>query len=255
VKNSKRQIRLSEYRSQLLGNKKLEDFIEKDEEIINGMTSPNSATSTEELRIFMDFMDRANTLSVSKYDTKNRKSITLRKFLKSKRNQQVVIRSRRMGKEIRTEGKVSAIGRDFVMLTNVFERIWIPFRSIDSANVPYDVPNYSGSYQHFIYDNDLRKKLVQNFGKVVSNREVLKQQFFEESLYTNLLSWKGTRVELMIDDNRFIGKIDQLTKNEISLLTRNGFITVPIIDVQYIHKISYIQKATNYVKTLKNLKT
>ena len=82
------------------------------------------------------------------------------------------------------------------MLTNLKKRIWIPYTAIESATIPFGFPSYSNTHQHFIYDNQLQQKLVLQFGETVAKREALIQQFFEESLQTNLNSWKGMWVEV-----------------------------------------------------------
>ena len=106
----------------------------------------------------------------------------LKQFFKTKRNQQVVVSSVIKDVTVTTEGKVATIGRDFVMVTDLKKRIWIPYTAIESATIPFGHPTYSDSQQHFIYDNQLQQKLVLQFGETVAKREELIRQFFEESL-------------------------------------------------------------------------
>ncbi|WP_216667917.1 hypothetical protein [Sporosarcina jiandibaonis] len=135
-----------------------------------------------------------------------------------KRNQQVVITSVcNEEANVMTEGKVSTIGRDFVMVTNLKKRIWIPYAAIESATISFGYPTYSDSQQHFIYDNQLQQKLVLQFGDTVTKREELVRQFFEESLQTNLQTWKGVWVEVRTSKNFYFGKMKKTTKKELIL--------------------------------------
>jgi len=91
-------------------------------------SSPTSAVSSEETRILTEYISQKNLFKITSQDETRRKSLTLKQFFKMKRNQQVVITSaiENDGSKI-TEGKVATIGRDFVMITDVQKRIWIPY--------------------------------------------------------------------------------------------------------------------------------
>ncbi|MDQ0230442.1 hypothetical protein J2S19_001698 [Metabacillus malikii] len=239
-------IRLKEYRELLL-KKKAQEEIKID--VINelnlqrgqGLTSPTSGTSTEETRLLMEYIDRANIFNISKRDEQRGKILKYRKFFKSKRNQQVEIYFK-CGKEvIYKEGKVSTIGRDFVMLTNLRDRIWIKYDVITSANIPFGIPNYSNTHQHYLYDNQLRKKLLTQFGQIVSKRDILKQQFYEESLQTNLLAWEDTWLIIHTNEHdRKIGKLHQLEAGMVTLSVFNKRETVMLQDIYYIETIRFI---------------
>ncbi|MBP1940813.1 hypothetical protein [Cytobacillus luteolus] len=166
-----------------------------------------------------------------------------------KRNQQVEVYSKAGGKTFYTEGKVSAIGRNFVMITDLKDRIWIPFEAIESANIPFGIPNYSNTHQHFIYDNNLREKLVRDFGKTVSQRDVLLQQFNEETFHTNLGRWKGTWVEIYyLDDNKTYGKLDGATKEVISVARLNNKEEIPLASITYVKSIRFLQALSKMFK-------
>ncbi|ENH97178.1 hypothetical protein J416_07042 [Gracilibacillus halophilus YIM-C55.5] len=234
---------LAEYIDQLWEERRQETMTEEEshQKHNDELTSPTSFTTTEENRLVMEYMDQANVLNISKRDKRNGKAIRLRKFFKSKRNQQVEVYSKHGNHRIYTQGKVSTIGRDFIMLTNLKNRFWIPYASIDSANIPFDVPNYTNSHQHYIYDNDLRNKLLHDFGKTVAKRDILKQQFFEESLQTNLASWINTWVEIRLNTNeKQSGRIVACQNNYIHLST---FQTNQFIQIRTI----------SYIKTLRML--
>ena len=74
------------------------------------------------------------------------------------------------------------------------------------------MPTYSNTHQHHIYDNQLQQKLVLRFGETIAKRDALVQQFFEESIRTNLHSWKGTWVEVTIPNETIYGKINKTDK-------------------------------------------
>ena len=113
-----------------------------------------------------------------------------------KRNQQVVVSSvLKKDVTMTTEGKVATIGRDFIMLTNLQKRIWIPYTAIESSKHPLWFSFLFQPHQHFIYDNQLQQKLVLQFGETVAKREALVKQFFEEysSNKSKLMEWNVGR--------------------------------------------------------------
>ncbi|QOY35205.1 hypothetical protein AWH56_021275 [Anaerobacillus isosaccharinicus] len=239
----KPKIYLNDYIGKLLEQRKQEVI---KEDIINefnqqkgqGLTSPTTITTTEETRLLMEYIDRTNLFTLSKQNEKRGKILKLRKFFKSKRNQQVEVYSKLGGQSHYKEGKVSTIGRDFVMLTNLRERVWIPYAVIASANIVYGVPNYSNSHQHYLYDNDLRNKLLRRFGETVSKRDLLKQQFFEESLQTNLDSWKETWIVVYgSDEGKKTGKIVSSENDLLKLSSWGKDEEILIKDITYIETI------------------
>lgn len=241
-----KEIRRDEYIKQLLEARKKE-VIKSD--VINeqsllkgeGITSPTSNLSSEETRILMEFMERKNLFKITEADPSRKKSLTLKRFFKMKRNQQVEVYSKAGNSTIYTEGKVSAVGRDFVMITDLKDRCWIPYHAIDSANIPYGIPNYSNTHQHYIYDNNLREKLVRDFGRIVSGRDVLMQQFNEETLQTNLGRWIGTWVEVYCSNNKkALGKIVETTQGYITLTRLNKIEQVSIASVSFIKYIRLV---------------
>ena len=214
-----------------------------------GLTSPTSAVSTEETRILMEYMDQKNLFNLGSTNEKRRKVLTLKKFFKKKRNQQVEVYSLSGTEVIYTEGKVAAIGRNFVMLSNLKDRFWIPYDAIQSANIPYGIPNYSNTHQHYIYDNDLRKKLLQQFGETVSRKEELFQQFCEDSLESNLHTWKGSRVEVKTAEGKdYTGKIDEANDHKLHLNQSNRRIDIDLSTVSYIRTLRLLHLAKKLLK-------
>ncbi|OCA90512.1 hypothetical protein A8F94_01090 [Bacillus sp. FJAT-27225] len=181
-------------------------------------TSPPSATSLEENRILMDYIEQVNLRKLAEARPEQKKPLFLKKFFKMKRNQQVDVYVLDGEAASKKAGKVIAIGRDFVVLSTLTNRLWIPYHSIEAAKIPEGVPNYSDSHQYFIYDNNLRKKLLENFGETISSREALKQQFFEETLRTNLLSWKGSMVNVHLKEGgNSVGRLESATTHLVVL--------------------------------------
>lgn len=220
----------NELQTELQKEEKLEDF--------PPFTSPTSAVSPEETRILTEYNAQKNLFIVSSRDETRRKPLLLKQFFKMKRNQQVVVTST-IAKDITvtTEGKVATIGRNFVMLTNLRKRIWIPYTAIDSATIPYGFPTYSNSQQHIIYDNQLQQKLVLQFGETVAKKDALIRQFFEETLHTNLSSWKGIWVEIKTTHKSFFGKINTATKNELHLQVFKSEQLIPLKEICYVSTI------------------
>lgn len=68
-------------------------------------------------------------------------------------------------------GKVSVVGTDFVLLRILLTRIWIPFIAIHSAKSPFGLPDIPGTHENVLIDEELRRKLLTNFGVIVSEKE------------------------------------------------------------------------------------
>lgn len=201
-------------------------------------SSPTSAVSSEETRILTEHIHQQNMFKLISLYEPHRKTLTLKKFFKMKRNQQVVIspvNETDGGGTI--EGKVAAIGRDFVMLTNLQKRLWIPYKAINSATIPFGFPTYSNTHQHHIYDNGLQHKLVTQFGETVAKRDALVQQFFEESFRTSLHSWKGTAVEVKTAEKSFSGRITKTTEEKLWLKLWKTEIAVSLHDIELVSTI------------------
>ena len=214
------------------------------------LSSPTSAVSSEETRILTEYMKQKNLLYITSQDESRRKPLILKQFFKMKRNQQVVISA--VGDDeqpITIEGKVASIGRDFVMITDLQKRTWIPYTAIDSATIPFGFPTYSNTHQHFIYDNQLQQKLVLQFGETVIKKEALKQQFFEETLLTNLNSWGGTWVEVKTADNVVFGKMLKTEKQELILTTFKKEIVIPLHEIRNVSTLGFLQLWKNLVKS------
>jgi hypothetical protein len=246
-----RKSRLDMYLKELLEKReeeqKTEDWMNNISGPGSGLTSPHSAMTSAELRMFMKYMDHKNLLAISEGAKEQKKSLILKEFFKSKRNQQVEILF--FNPELsKLEGKVSTIGRDFVMLTDLRKRIWIPYRVIHSATIPYGVPNYSNTHQHFIYDNDLRRKLLRNFGGTVHKRGALVQQFFEETLHTNLLSWKMTMVKVVTSDRVYFGRIDRADKSDLRVKLFKRIQEIPVGEIQSVQTLRFLQFIGEFIK-------
>ncbi|WP_106496445.1 hypothetical protein [Lentibacillus sp. Marseille-P4043] len=214
-------------------------------------SSPTSAVSTEETRVLNEHINQQNMFKLIHLYEPHRKTLTLKMFFKMKRNQQVVITPVSEIEESATvEGKVAAVGRDFVMITNLQKRIWLPYRSIKSATIPFGTPTYSNPHQHHIYDNRLRKNLVLSFGETVTKRDALIQQFFEESIRTNLDSWKGTWVKVKTSHTTQFGKIKQTNKEELNLKHLKSETAIPLQKILYIETLRLINLWKEVLKSI-----
>lgn len=214
-------------------------------------SSPTSAVSLEETRILTEYLSQKNLFNIVNRDETRRKPLILKQFFKMKRNQEVVVSSV-VEKDVimSTEGKVATIGRDFIMLTNLQKRIWIPYTTIETANIPFGFPSYSNPHQHFIYDNQLQQKLVLQFGETVAKREALIKQFFEETLQTNLNSWSGMWVEVITAERLFFGKIKETTKKELILKYFKKEIVIPLKDIRYVSTIGLFPLWRNVINSI-----
>jgi hypothetical protein len=211
-------MRHSDYLKNLLEGRRTEvRQVDPIHEVGNTITSPPSATSLEENKIIAEYLEQKNLHTLANAVPEFKKPLILKKFFKMKRNQEVIVYIDHKGKTQEISGKVNAIGRDFVILTNLKDRFWIPYKSIFSANSPAGVPTYENAHQNFIYDNDLKLKLTTQFGETVAKREVLIQQFFEESLKSNLERWQGMWVKVATPEEIVLGKIVSVTEEGVLL--------------------------------------
>ena len=144
-------------------------------------------------------------------------------------------------KSLHTIGKVATIGRNFVMLKTLFVRFWIPYPTIKSAKSPFGIPDVSATHQHVAYDQELRNKLLTNFGSVVAEKEVLRQQFYEELLETNLKSWKGTKITIYTK-NIISGKVRDVRNGKIILNDNKEILISKITFMKQTRFISFWQR-------------
>jgi len=244
-------MRHSEYIKILLNKRENETKqIDPIHERGESLSSPPGATSLEENRIITEYMEHRNLQQVVSSMPGTKKPILLKKFFKRKRNQQVIVYTNIKADTVEITGKVSAIGRDFVMLTNLKDRIWIPYSAIESANIPAGVPNYDNSHQYFIYDNDLKRKLMTSFGETVSQRDALLQQFFEETLMTNLNSLEGMWVKVLTRNETFYGKIASSSHNGLVLRDFNNEVSIEWESLSMLASIRLFQRLFMICKNL-----
>lgn len=201
-------------------------------------TSPASSLPSHELEMLQEYIHGYNLQILGSRLPNYKQQMILIKFFKMKKNQLVEVYSRCGDEVIHTIGKVYAVGRNFVMLTTLFTRIWIPYAAIHSAKSPFGIPNLPSVHQHNVIDAELRKKLVVNFGEVVSGKKELRLQFYEELLETNLKSWERTNLTIYTD--RIIrGHVKEVEKGKIFLkyASQNE---VSISKINYIKQTRFI---------------
>jgi hypothetical protein len=203
-----------------------------------GYTSPASSLPLHELKMLQETIHGLNLQNLGQKIPHSKQQMILLKFFKSKKNQLVEVYSRSGEEVVHTVGKVNVIGRNFVMLKTLFTRIWIPYAAIHSAKSPFGLPDVPGTHQHVIIDQELRRKLLTNFGETVAGKEVLRQQFFEEYLETNLKSWRGSY--LTIDTNQQLkGKLLDVQKGTL-VIGKKEKVTVPLSQITYLKQTRYI---------------
>ncbi len=203
-----------------------------------GLTSPTTSSTIEEARMLMEYIEKANMFHISRLAQSKGKDLKLRKFFKSKRYQHVEIYLKWGTDPVYIEGKVSAIGRDFVMVTKLNQRMWIHYKAIELANIPFGVPHYAHTHQHIYFENQLRRKLVTEFGKTVARREELKQQFFEETLQTNLNRWRGVWVTVYLNEKeKRLGKVVSSQVNELTISLFGKTESINLTEIQYVETI------------------
>lgn len=195
-------------------------------------TSPASSLPLHELKMLQEYIHNKNLQNLSTLRPNYRQQMILIKFFKSKKNQLVEVYSRNGEEVIHTVGKVSVVGKNFVILRTLFKRFWIPYSVIHATKSPFGIPDVPGTHQHIVVDEELRRKLLTNFGVTVAGKEELKQKFFEELLETNLKSWKGTKLKIF-SDQVIVGKVSDIHSGKVFLRDNRSIA---------INKINYIQQ-------------
>ncbi|MDM5333484.1 hypothetical protein QUF56_09625 [Ureibacillus composti] len=211
-----------------------------------GYTSPASSLPLHELKMLQGYIHEQNLQNLGTLIPNYKKAFILIKFFKSKKNQLVEIYSRNHDEVIHTLGKVETVGRDFVMLKTLFTRIWIPYAAIHSATSPFGVPNIPSTHQHIVIDQELRRKLLTNFGETVSKKHQLRQQFYEELLETNLKAWKGTTFSIF-SGKIYSGKVKDISTGKIHLKEKQER-EILLPKVNYLKQariVSFVQKMMN----------
>ena len=199
-------------------------------------TSPASSLPLHELKMLQEYIHNTNLQNLSTLRPNYRQQMILIKFFKSKKNQLVEVYSRNGEEVIHTIGKVSVVGKNFVMLRTLFKRFWIPFSVIHSTKSPFGIPDVPGTHQHNVIDEELRRKLLTNFGVTVAGKEALKQQFFEELLETNLKSWKGTKLKIF-SNQVIVGKIRDIHSGKVVLKDNRS---IPINKINFIQQLRFV---------------
>lgn len=212
-------------------------------------TSPASSLPLYELKMLQEYIHGVNLQNLRNSLPKYKKHLMLLKFFKHKKNQVVEVFSKNNESIFHTVGKVKTVGRDFVMVQTLFTRNWIPYDSIQSAKTPFGIPDVPSTHQHVVYDEELRRKLLTDFGNTVSGKETLRQQFYEELLETNLKAWKKTKL-FIYKHTVFKGKLIKVQHGK--LYFRNSPLSeIPIKDIKYIKQYrisSFLQKVLNFKK-------
>lgn len=200
-------------------------------------SSPASPLPSHELKILQEFIHHQNVQIIGEINPSRRKEIMLSNFFKSHRNQTVKIRiqCREQWKEILA--KTDAVGRDFVILTTLLTKYWIPFRTIDTAEQPYDQVNIPHQqHQQVVYDEELKQKILLQFGKTVSQKDFLKQQFFEQTLVGHMRSFIKNKVIVETQRSRTRGKLMDVNEHEIQLKDTESCSSIEWKDMLWIEK-------------------
>ncbi len=246
-------IRLDEYTKRLWEERNKEVIKETAENIVSlksgqGLTSPASELPLEELKLVQQHMHQTNLLNMAKALPEKKKDLILKKFFKHKRNQQVEVFVVNDRKPLHLLGKVNTVGRDFVSLITLKDRHWIPFSRIESAKIPYGLPEVSSAHQHFAYDEELRRNLITRFSETVASKDILIQQFFEETLQTNLQTWKDTRVQISTTNVDYTGKIVRSNDGIIELSRKKCIHTIPMKEITLIKTIRLFSFFTDLLR-------
>lgn len=204
-------MRKNEYTKQLWKEREQEVLSKNAENEIDLLSSGTLSSPFEgpyeEIKIIQEYMNSKNLLKIAEALPTKKKALYLKGFFKERRNQQVEVYYLIHTEAKWLTGRILVVGRDFVSINVNGERYWIAYHAIEVARVPTGFPDTDYSHTNIIYDNDLKQSLLLNFGEVVSEKETLKQLFYEETLKTNLETWQGTHVTVWFGNINLSGKL------------------------------------------------
>ena len=203
-------------------------------------SSPVSSLPLYELKMLQEYIHNGNLQNIVNSLPLHKKNLMLLKFFKYNRNQQVEVYSTQKTMNMKIVGKVNTIGRDFVLIKTLFQQIWIPDSTIHTSKVPFGSPNLSNSHQHMNLDDESRKKVMIHFGKEVSEKEDLRQQFFDQMLGSNLRYRKGSNLKVFTETNVVRGTLTDSKNNSLYLKRFGKEEKIPINQVQLIKQVRFI---------------
>ena len=249
-------MRLDEYRT-LLWKEREQEVLKKSAENEIDLLETSTLSSPfegpyEEIKIVQEYMTNKNILMIAQAMPHKKKILYLKGFFKERRNQQVEVYYR-IGREAKwLTGRVLAVGRDFVSINVYGERYWLSYQAIEVARIPAGFPDTDYSHTNIIYDNDLKQSLLLHFGEVVSKKETLKQIFYEDTLKTNLETWKGTNVTVWFGDTSLHGKLDiGAAENEITLQSRKNCVDIQVDTILVVKIRSSLSSIKEFFKKKK----
>ncbi|MCG7376336.1 hypothetical protein MH215_04980 [Paenibacillus sp. ACRSA] len=204
-------------------------------------SSPASPLPAHELKILQEYIHHQNVQIIGEINPLRRKEIMLSNFFKSHKNQTVKLKVHSRNQFTEMMAKTEAVGRDFVILTTLLTKYWVPFRSIVTAEQPFDQVNVPHQqHQQVVYDEDLKQKILLKFGKTVSQKDFLKQQFFEQTLAGHIKSLMNDKLIVETSTARIRSRLLDINAQEILLKEKGGRSSVPWSDILWIEKQRFI---------------
>jgi len=217
----------------------------------DGYTSPPSTMPAHELNLLREYMEGINLKQIGQSLPAYKKPLMLSRFLKGRRNQQTKVHAIISDEVLELLGRVSVVGRDFVALTTVTERYWVPFTAIESASVPYGISDMPNNHQQVIYDETLRRKLLSDFSSTVLKNDVLKRQFYEEALEVHLKAWEGTKITVFADGKQRKGKLVKVKAGKLTLKHGKELSIINMKDLDLLKRSTPFQMFPTFVQWLK----
>ncbi|MFC4354227.1 hypothetical protein ACFO0S_03960 [Chryseomicrobium palamuruense] len=200
--------------------------------------SPAGRGTSEEIILRKRYIELANIFLQLKYNPEKGKILLMQSFLVEKRKQSVEVFYHNQAV---VKGRVQDVGRDYMVLTRYFTKCWIPFSVISEVKLPYGAPEFANTHQYIFFDNQLRRKLLRNFGATVSNRSKLKELFYRETLKTSLSRWKNSRLKVeMLNGLVYSGKLVRSEDEQLLLITNNEEKVILYHEVKIIKKSRFM---------------
>ncbi|MFI2859163.1 hypothetical protein ACH6EH_18865 [Paenibacillus sp. JSM ZJ436] len=206
--------------------------------VTSNFSSSSSPLPLHELKVLQEYIHQQNIQIIGNVNPKRRKDIMLSQFFKTHKTQTVkVIRKSSLLGDQGLIAKTEAVGRDFVILTTLLRRYWLPFQAIVSAEQPFDQANVPHQpHQQVVYDDELKQKIMLCFGKTVGQKEFLKQQFFDQTFAGHLKVLLNNRLTVETDTQREKVKLTEVGTKGITMLHQGKESFAPWKDIVSIEK-------------------
>ena len=138
-------------------------------------------------------------------------------------------------KQKEIKGVIILVGRDFLVLENEEGTVIVAYQHIDNLSVSNRRSAHTWHYDNpsdeLLKDPHLRRRLVLNFGAVVSQSPALIQEFYGLTLPVLLLTYCNHQVTIYMGDEQVSGVITDVYSDTIKIQYKKTYEMLPITNI------------------------